>query len=213
MADNYLEKRYEEVFGSNSVRRTATPARASLDKLLLLNRSYRGYDKSYVVHKLQLDAIVTVNTKIASSVNSQRLRFLEITRGPLADTVNRNIAMGRLLPELHLPLPGTEPEAFIVVCATCEENPGLDIDLGISLQSMLLKAVDLGLGGIIIRNFNRDALQAELGLELTPLAVLAIGKPAERISLVPAHKGDDLSYYRADGIHYVPKLTLEDILI
>lgn len=111
MADNYLEKRNEEVFGSNSVRRTATPARASLDKLLLL------------------------------------------------------------------------------------------------------KAVDLGLGGIIIRNFNRDALQAELGLELTPLAVLAIGKPAERISIVPAHKGDDLSYYRADGIHYVPKLTLEDILI
>lgn len=213
MADNYLEKRYEEVFGGNSARRAAAPARASLDKLLLLNRSYRGYDKTYVVHKLQLDAIVAVNTKVASSINKQRLRFLEVTRGPEADIVNRNIAMGRLLPELHLPLPGTEPEAFIVVCSTCEENPGLDIDLGISLQSMLLKAVDLGLGGLIIRNFNRTALQECLGLELVPVAVLAIGKPAEKISLVPAHEGDDLGYYRDGGVHYVPKLALEDILI
>ncbi len=213
MADNYLEKRYEEVFGNGNKSRTVTHRRASLDRLLLLNRSYRGYDKSYKVHKLQLDAIVAVNTKVASSINKQRLRFLEVTQGPVADIVNSNIAMGRLLPELNLPLPGTEPEAFIVVCSTCEENPGIDIDLGISLQSMLLKAVDLGLGGIIIRNFDKAGLKSELGLELLPLAVLAIGKPAERISLVPVHLGDDLSYYRKDGVHYVPKLVLEDLLI
>lgn len=213
MADNYLEKRYEEVFGNAASGRTALPARASLDKLLLRNRSYRGYDKSYVVHKRQLDAIVAVNTKVASSMNLQRLRFLEVTRGPVADTANRHIRMGRLLPECNLPLPGTEPEAFIVVCSTCDENPGLDIDLGISLQSMLLKAVDLGLGGVIIRNFDKAELQAALALELSPVAVLAIGKPAERIVLVPAHAGDSLAYYRSDGVHYVPKLELEDILV
>lgn len=212
MADNYLEKRYAEVFGGSGASKPAVH-RQSLDRLLHLNRSYRGYDKSHVVHKLQLDAIIGVNTLIASSVNAQHLRFHPVLKGPEADIVNRHIRMGRALPELHLPFPGTEPEAFVVVCATCAESAGVDIDLGISLQSMLLKAVDLGLGGIIIRNFDRQELRDELGLPLEPLAVLAVGRPAEKIELVPVHEGDDLKYYRKDGVHYVPKIVAEDLTI
>ena len=43
--------------------------------------------------------------------------------------------------------------------------------------------------------------------------VVAVGKPAEQIELVPVHEGDTLTYYRRDGIHYVPKLTAEDLTI
>lgn len=213
MADNYLEKRYEEVFGKDGGRTVHTPRRPGLDTLLLRNRSFRGYDKQHVVHPLQLEAIVAVNTKIASSVNMQALRFRLVTKGPEADKVGAHIRMGRALPELHLPFPGTEPEAFIVVCTTVPENASVDIDLGISLQSMLLKAVDLGLGGLIIRNFDRAELKEELSLPLDPVAVLAIGKPAEKIELVPVHKGDDLKYWREDGVHYVPKIVAEDLII
>jgi len=214
MADNYLESRYEAVFGSGGTVTKKTIARkASLDTLLLRNRSFRGYEQSYVVHRRQLEAIVAVNTKIASSVNQQRLRFRLITKGEESDIVNRHIRMGRALPELHLPFPGTEPEAFIIVCATCGENPGLDIDLGISLQSMLLKAVDLGLGGLIIRNMDYDDIQNELSLPSRPLAVLAVGKPGEIIELVETEPGDSLNYYRKDGVHYVPKLPVSALLI
>ena len=213
MADNYLEKRYEEVFGKGQSKTSPLTRKPSLDTLLLRNRSYRGYDKSYEVHIRQLQTIIAVNPKVASSINMQRLRFRPVTKGPDADIVNSHIRMGRALPELHLPFPGTEPESFIIVCSTAEENPGIDIDLGISLQSMLLKAVELGLGGIIIRNFDIEPLQKELNLPLKPLAVLAIGKPAEKIELVPAHQGDDLRYWRENGTHYVPKLTPEDITI
>lgn len=214
MADNYLEKRYEEVFGhGGGTAGPALPRRASLDTLLHRNRSYRGYDKSYVVHRRQLEAIVAVNPKIASSVNAQMLRFHLVTRGPESDIVMSHIRMGRALPELHLPFKGTEPEAFIVVCTTREESSSVDIDLGISLQSMLLKAVDLGLGGLIIRNMDKEEIQSELGLPLPVVAVLAIGKPAEQISLVPVHAGDDLRYFRKDGVHYVPKIVPEDLLV
>ena len=212
MADNYLEKRYEEVFGRDAGRRKA-PARPGLDTLLLHNRSFRGYDKSYVVQRRQLDAMIAVNTKVASSVNLQRLRFRPVLKGPEADIVNEHIRMGRGLPELHLPFPGTEPEAFIVVCSTVPENPGIDIDLGISLQSMLLKAVQMGLGGLMIRNFDREPIREALGLPYEPICVVAVGKPAERIELVPVHQGDDLGYYRRDGVHYVPKLTAEDLTL
>ena len=213
MADNYLEKRYEEVFGRDGAGRKSAPHRPSLDTLLLRNRSFRGYDKEYVVHRRQLDAMIAVNPKVASSINLQRLRFRPVVKGPEADAVNRHIRMGRGLPELHLPFPGTEPEAFIVVCSTVPENPGIDIDLGISLQSMLLKAVEMGLGGLIIRNFDREPVREALGLPFEPVAVLAVGKPAERIELVPVHEGDNLGYYREGGVHYVPKLTAEDLTL
>ncbi|MBR1577476.1 MAG: nitroreductase family protein [Bacteroidales bacterium] len=213
MADNYLEKRYEEVFGRDGAGRKSAPHRPSLDTLLLRNRSFRGYDKDYVVHRRQLDAMIAVNPKVASSINLQRLRFRPVVKGPEADAVGRHIRMGRGLPELHLPFPGTEPEAFIVVCSTVPENPGIDIDLGISLQSMLLKAVEMGLGGLIIRNFDREPVREALGLPFEPVAVLAVGKPAERIELVPVHEGDNLGYYRKDGTHYVPKLTAEDLTL
>ena len=210
MADNYLEKRYAEVFGGAH---KAVKQRPSLDTLLLKNRSYRGFDKSYVVHLRQLEAMVAVNPKVASSVNRQCLRFRLVTKGETADNVMSLVKMGRMLPELNLPFPGTEPEAFIVVCTTVKENPGVDIDLGISLQSMLLKAVEMGLGGLIIRNFDPAALKDALELPLDPVAVVAVGKPAETIELVTVREGESLKYYRKDGVHYVPKLPAEDLII
>ena len=212
MADNYLEKRYEEVFGKDAGRKHA-PQRPSLDTLLLHNRSYRGFDRDYVVHRRQLDAMIAVNVKVASSVNMQRLRFRPVVQGPEADAVNKYIRMGRGLPHLQLPFPGREPEAFIVVCSTAAENPGIDIDLGISVQSMLLKAVEMGLGGLIIRNFDREPIREALALPYEPICVVAVGKPAEQIELVPVHEGEQLSYYRRDGVHYVPKLTSEDLTL
>ena len=212
MADNFLEKRYEEVFGRDAGHKRA-PQRPSLDTLLLHNRSYRGFDPEYVVHRRQLDAMIAVNTKVASSVNMQRLRFRPVVKGPEADAVNKHIRMGRGLPHLQLPFPGREPEAFIVVCSTAAENHGIDIDLGISVQSMLLKAVEMGLGGLIIRNFDREPVREALALPYEPICVVAFGKPAEQIELVPVHEGDSLTYYRRDGVHYVPKLTAEDLTL
>ena len=210
MADNYLEKRYAEVFGNQG--RKAVKQRPSLDVLLAKNRSYRGYRKDYAVHRIQLEAMVAVNTKLASGMNAQRLRFRCITKGEDSARILSLIKLGSALPELHLPLPGSEPEAFIIVCSTCPENPIVDIDLGLSLQSMLLKAVEMGLGGLIVRNFNPEELMKALDLPYYPLAVLAVGKPDEEIRLVPAADGESLACYRKDAVHYVPKLGLDSLL-
>jgi len=43
--------------------------------------------------------------------------------------------------------------------------------------------------------------------------VLAIGKGIEKIELVPSKPEEPRAYYRRDGIHYVPKLQLSDLLI
>ena len=78
---------------------------------------------------------------------------------------------------------------------------------------MLLKAVELGLNGLIIRNFNHEDLQKGLGLPLEPICVVAVGKSAEKIELVEISAGEDIKYYRKDGVHYVPKIKVDDIII
>ena len=211
MADNYLEKRYEEVFGAGrtKVRRVGH----TLDELLLRNRSQRGYNKVYKVKREELERIVGVCSKVPSARNQQVLRFRLVTHDQGADIVLRNIRLGAALPELHLPFPGTEPEAFIIVCSTIPENKMVDVDLGIAIQSMLLKATEMGLDGNCIGAFNPTAVTEAFALPCRPVLVLAIGKPVEQIELVSVREGENLKYYRENGIHYVPKIALDDLIL
>ena len=186
----------------------------SLDTLLRKNRSHRAFDTSYTVAMRQLEAIVSVNDKLPSGRNAQTLRFRLLDAPGGGEDFCRFLHLGGFLPELHLPVPGTEPKAFIIVCSTEAESPIVNIDLGISLQSMALKAVEIGLNALIVKAFNRQEIKEALGLPLDPLAVLAIGKGTERIVLDEVHTGSDLRYYRdADGTHHVPKIAVSELLI
>ena len=210
MADNYLEKKMEE-YRSRSVAPKRSSA-TSLNRLLLLNRSHRGYDQRRVVSADELRRIVSVNTRIPSARNQQCLRFRMVTADE-AHLVLPHIKLGSALPDLHLPIEGTEPQAFIIVCSTIEENKWVDMDLGISAQSMLLKATEMGLGGICIGAFNAQAITEAFALPYPPLLIIAIGKGAEQIQLTEIAEGNSHTYYRKEGIHYVPKVKLDDLLI
>ena len=209
MADNYLEKKFEEL---REKRPVIKRNHLSLDTLLHRNRSYRGYDPSRTVTREELMKMMEATTLVPSGKNQQALRYRLVTADE-SDKVLPLIRLGGALPELHLPYPGTEPRAFLVICSTIPENPVLDIDLGIAAQSLLLKAVEMGLNGIIIRAFDPKKMQEALGLDLTPLLVIAIGKGAENIYLKPVDAGESLNYYRKDGVHFVPKLRVEDLII
>lgn len=209
MADNYLEKKMEQYRGGST---TATKQKNSLSALLMKNRSTRGYDSTFKVRKDQLQRIVAVNTKLASARNRQLLRFRLVTDEE-AEKVLPYISMGVGLSELSLPLPGCEPNAFIIVCSTEEPRNSTYIDLGISVQSMLLQAVEIGLNGLCIMSFDAEAITKELALPYKPLMVVAMGKSAEKIELVDIHADGNHAYYRKDGIHYVPKVTADELII
>lgn len=190
-----------------------TKRAANLEKLLRKNRSYRGYDPSFEVREDQLRRIVAVNTLIPSARNSQALRFRLVTRRE-AHKVLPHIRLGGALPHLHLPYPGTQPEAFIVVMSAIEPDHYIYIDLGISAQSMLLQAAEIGLNGIMIGACDKERLQEELQLPYRPLLVIAIGRGNEQIRLVEIGAEESHSYYRDEaGVHYVPKVRLEDLII
>ena len=209
MADNYLENKFEEYRNKPAAKKSTR----SLGTLLHQNRSYRGYDKSCVVTQAQLRRIVEVCTRIPSGRNQQALRFKLITKDTGADRMQGLYKLGGALPELHLPFPGTEPEAFIIICSVKEPDRWVNMDIGIAAQSMLLKAVEMGLGGTCIGAFNKQAVTDTFALPCEPVLVLAIGKPAEQIELVPVHAEEPLKYYREGGIHYVPKIAVDDLIL
>ena len=210
MADNYLEKRMEEYrTRSQSTTKITTP---TLNQLLVRNRRYRGYDKNRMVSTEELRRIVNVNTRIASARNQQCLRFRLVTAEE-RQKILPHIRLGGVLPELHLPASGCEPQAFIVVCSTQPEDRWVDIDLGISAQSMLLKATEMKLNGICIGAFNAAAITQALSLPYPPLLIIAIGKGIEDIRLVEISEEESHAYYRNEGTHYVPKVKLDDLII
>ena len=208
MADNYLEKRMEDY------RNQAPRAKkvATLNKLLRRNRSYRGYDTSFEVRADQLRRIIETATLCPSARNQQVLRFRPVLANE-SDIMLKHIRLGGALPELHLPFPGTEPRAFVVICSTVEESKYVDIDLGIVAQTMLLQATELGLGGICIGAFDHAEIKEALKLSYEPVLVIAFGRPAENIELVECGANDKLTYYRNGTTHYVPKIRVEDLII
>lgn len=210
MADNYLGKKMEDHYAPTTAKRGKS--HPSIAKLLLRNRSHRAYDNSFQVREDQLRRIIDVNRLIPSARNQQVLRFRMVLDNE-ADKVLPHIKMGAALPELHLPEKGSEPRAFIIICSTVEESRFVDIDLGVAAQSMLLQAVEIGLNGICIAAFDKQKIREELQLPFEPLLILAIGRGKDNIQLSEISANESHNYYRKEGVHYVPKLTIEELII
>lgn len=221
MADNYLEKRYEEVFGSGAGKVTVKHSTPSLNTLLVKNRSIRRYRQDFTVTEEQLRTIVEVNVKLGSAMNRQALRFRIVADNAegevnAASTGEVNALRDILFRE---PARSESARAYIIVYSTIPEERYIDIDLGISLQSMALKAAELGLNCLIKGNIDKDGLSSLFGTGdgLEPVVVLCVGKAAESVFLKPVSAGSsgepDLKPYTKEGVHYVPKLQMDTILL
>lgn len=189
----------------------------SVEELVLKNRSYRGYDRSYRFTRDHLAKYVDIARLCPSSVNKQPFKYYLAWDEEKVTLIQRNTKWARALPELTLPHKGKEPTAFIVICQDKQIDKDLNRyqrDLGIVAQSMLLKAAEEDLGGCMIGNFNAEGIKEALSLpeNISPLLIVAFGKPDEKIVLTSVK--DSVNYYRDENdVHYVPKRSLESELL
>ena len=86
--------------------------------------------------------------------------------------------------------------------------------MGISALAIYLRAAEKGLSGCMIGNFRREALSTALSLapSVRPLLVIGLGKADEERQLTEVKDGST-RYYRENGVHYVPKRSLDDIIM
>ena len=186
--------------------------------LIKANRSYRGYDHNRTVTKDELLHLVEAARLCPSSVNMQPLKYFLAYDPTTVATIQAETKWAKGLPDIHLPHPGKEPTAFIVICQDTSIDANLSRfqrDVGIVAQTMLLTAVEMGLGGCMIGNFNAESVHDALGLkeEIRPLLIVAIGKPDEEVILTDVVDGKTGYYRDEQDRHYVPKRKLEDLVI
>ena len=187
--------------------------------LVLKNRSYRGYDESCQLTRDKLEEFVDCARFCASSVNAQPLRYYIAWEKESVEKIQALTHWAAGLPQVKLPHKGKCPTAFIVICQDLQIDANqnrFQRDVGIAAQTILLAAVEQGLGGCMIGNFQAGEVMEVLGLpeEIRPLLIVAFGKPAEEIHLVDVQEDGNTNYYRDENdVHYVPKRTLADELL
>lgn len=184
-----------------------------------LNRSYRGFDQERKVTKAELETLVELARFCPSSINFQPLKYFLSCDSATNEKIQPLTGWARRLPQLKLPREGHNPTAFIVICADKNIAPNPERfmkDVGIVAQTMLLGSIEMGLGGIMIGNFNAGKVSEALSLEdhLEPVLILALGKPDEEVRLVDVPEDGDIGYTRDEQhITYVPKRSKEELII
>ena len=187
-------------------------------ELVIKSRSTRGYDESRPVTKEELTEIVDAARLVPSGANLQPVKFHIVYDEKDVEAFRAMTGLGGYLPELHLPFPGTAPMGYIVFLgdSNISKNPqSISMDTGIAAQTAALYACEMGLATCMIGNFKRQEVIDYLGLpeNLTPYLLMAIGKGIEDIEIVPVEDGN-VKYYRDEtGKHFVPKRTLEEVLV
>ncbi len=189
-----------------------------LKDLLKQNRSYRSFDPSVRVSRELLADWIDHARYCPSSVNLQMLKFVPVADAQLCDAILPLTRWAGKLRDTKLPPKGHAPTAYIVICADRAVTPTAEqfkTDVGISALAIMLAASESGYGGCMIGSFDPEKLSVLLSLPETivPQLVLALGKPDECVTIVPASPDGSVTYYRENGIHYVQKRALEDLII
>lgn len=183
-----------------------------LRDFLQKERSYRSFDPCYNVSFETLFDIVDCVRFTPSAMNAQALRFRLCYKKEECAKLLSLTKWAAALPQYHFPPEGHEPPAYIVICA---EKDTFLRDVGIAAQTMMLAAVELGLGGCMIGNFDPEKVCDALGIakELKPRLILGLGKPDETVILEDVVDGKT-SYYRDEHfVHHVPKRKTEDMIL
>lgn len=186
-----------------------------LKEIVAANRSYRRFDQSRAVSLGTLRELVDLARLTPSTANLQPLKYYLSAAPDTNELIFPHLAWAGYLKEWPGPAEGEKPPAYITVMKDTSISRAASCDHGIAAQTILLGAVEKGLGGCIIGNLKRDALAGDLGLpdHLEIQVVLALGKPVEDVILEPVGPGGDMKYWRDEaGGHHVPKRGLDDII-
>ncbi|WP_028578267.1 nitroreductase family protein [Desulfomicrobium escambiense] len=187
-----------------------------LKDIVAASRSYRRFDTSVAIPMQTLEDLVGLARLCPSAANRQPLRFILCNAPADNEAVFACLKWAAYLKDWDGPAPSERPAAYVIVVNTAHDWDMARIDLGIMAQTMLLGAVEKGLGGCMLGAIDRDRLRAHLGLapELEISLVLALGKPAEDVSVVDVPADGSIRYWRDEaGRHFVPKRPMTELIL
>jgi nitroreductase len=184
--------------------------------LVIKNRSYRRFDESHTISRETLVELVSLARCTASAANRQPLKYILSTDPEMNARIFSCLAWAAYLKDWDGPAPGERPSAYIVILLDELIAKNCLCDDGIAAQTILLGAVEKGIGGCMIASIQREKLGLELEIpdHFEIRLVLALGEPAERVELEDLGPEGDIRYWRdEEDIHHVPKRKVEELIL
>lgn len=185
-------------------------------ELILKNRSYRRFYEDKTIEVETLKELIDLARLSPSGANRQSLRYIISNAKDKNDKIYDCLGWAGYLKDWNGPEEGERPSAYLIVVNDTSLGAALPQDEGIAGQSILLGAVEKGLGGCFIKNINKKKLSEVLNLdekyEIT--LVLALGYPKEEVVIEPLNASGDIKYWRDENaVHHVPKRELDELIL
>ena len=188
-----------------------------LKDIILKNRSYRRFDQDHKIDLTILRELVELARLSGSSGNLQPLKYILVSDIDNNEKIFPFMAWAKYLKDWPGPAEGERPSAYIILLWDTSICPSkLPYDAGICAQSILLGAVEKGLGGCMLASVNREGLRKALDIsdEYEIPLVIALGKPAETVVIDDIGPDGKIEYWRDDKqVHHVPKRKLKELII
>lgn len=184
--------------------------------LVLKNRSYRKFYQNEVIELSTLKNLIDLARLSASAANLQPLKYIISNGSVKNESIFKTLGWAGYLKDWNGPIEGEKPSAYIVILNDLSISKNPSLDTGISAQTMLLGAIEKGLGGCMIGNINKVELTSVLNLDenFEINLVIALGKPKETVVIDEMSLSTDIKYWRDEKeIHHVPKRSLDEIIL
>ena len=187
-----------------------------LKDLIKKSRSYRRFNQEVDVSQETLRALIDLARLSPSGANRQPLKFITVSDRETNAELFDCLAWAGYLKDWDGPAEGERPSAYIILLCDTEIREDSPVDEGIAAQSMMLGAVEKGLGGCMLGAINRKRIREILDVpeRYKILLVLALGEPAEKVVIDEVGEDGDIKYWRDDeDVHHVPKRSLDELIL
>lgn len=187
-----------------------------IKEMVTRNRSFRRFHQEVPVERETLKELVELGRLSASAANLQPLKYILSNEPERNAQIFSCLRWAGYIKDWRGPAEGERPSAYIIIMGDHRISKGFLCDHGVAAQSIMLGAVEKGLGGCIIAAVQRTKLGKLLKLpeQYEILLVLALGKPKEKVVLETVGPDGDIKYWRdEDSVHHVPKRKLDDIIV
>lgn len=176
-------------------------------------RTVRRFDESKPISRDELVQLVDMARQTPCGANRQTLRYRVVSDPAECETMFPHLAWAAALPDWSGPAAGERPTGYLIIAS---ENESAGGDVGIAAQTIQLAAREMGYGACMMGAIQREKIKLAFKLpdELRVHLVMALGTPGETVVIEPMPADGSTAYWRSeDGVHHVPKRSLDDVLL
>lgn len=187
----------------------------NVHEAILSRRTIRKFRQDKI-EKDKLITLIDCARLAAYGANMQPLKFAVIDDKATLDKIFPNTKWAAYLPD-GTPKENERPTAYIAILGDSAIKPSkvFEVEAGAAVTTMMLEAVEMGLGSCWLGAIQREEIKKILTLDesLELVYLLALGYPAQESKAVEMNNGEIKYYLDENDTINVPKRSLEDIIV